>query len=349
MAVMIQPGNTVKNRRQLYKPRSVPACFALGFRERNGRIRLNLRQRLYFRQKTSIIIGVKYNGCGIRRRLPEQFDRKEAEYMDENREFSQQETDGEFGRLFRTAFHGFNRQDVVEYIARLTRDRDRDQENAQIRIRELEDARDMLNLDLAAARKNSAGLTAQLYQAQERMEAAQAELLQMRTDVQTRIEEKTRALAAQCVEKDSRIEALERKAALQQQLLLAVRAENALLAQQAQVNAHAAAQYAAQLDAALQAQKRLERSSGARAKKLAPFLQRVEHKPQPAPSVQPLQGEGPRQPEQEAVQRPSQLMETGKAAAAVPGAVQPSKANMPKRMSVEKKWVNTLLSRLLND
>lgn len=266
--------------------------------------------------------------------------RKGAEAMDENRELQQPETDGEFGRLFRTAFRGFNRQDVVECIARLTRDREREQENAQIRIRELEEARDQLSQDLADARKNSAELTAKLYQAQAQTEAAQAELSQVKADAEARVEEAVRDLSGQCAQKDARVQELERESSLSGQRFLAAQAQNALLAQRAQAAEHAAAQYAAAGDASakvlsemVNAQKPAETPPAEKTEKLASVLRRVERaaSSDPAKAPPPAQAKTPSQPERSAAKPP----------------VRPDEAK--RTAPIEKKWMGALLSKLLNE
>ncbi len=269
--------------------------------------------------------------------------------MDENKNFTEQDETGEFGRLFRTAFRGFNRQDVVECIARLTRDREREKENAQIQIRELEDAKNQLSLDLAAARKINADLTAQLYQAQALTERAQAETVQAKADAAQHVEDATQALQKECTEKTVRIETLDREASLSRQLLLAAKAQNQILSQQAEVSAHAAAQYAAQL-AAAQASAPKQRIPSARTQKLASVLQRVERKEQVRAPLQ--RQDEPRLRAQEEPVHPAGHLDpagTETPSAAFPNAVQPGNANVQKRVAAEKKWVNALLSRLLND
>ncbi len=268
--------------------------------------------------------------------------------MDENRELSQQEMNGEFGRLFRISFHGFNRQDVVECIARLMRDRDREREEAQIRQRELEETRDLLNLDLAQAHKDAAELKARSYQAQAQMEAAQAELAQLKAQLQTRIDEVTQVLTQECACKDARIKTLEQEADLARQLLLAVRAENALLAQQAQVSAHAAAQYAIRMEAAAPSAHR-EKSSYARMQKLSSVLQRAERSSQPPAAAQPVSQAASNKMESASSAKSSGQMQAEKPPMNVSNMVQTGKANVQRRATVEKNWVGGLLAKLLND
>jgi len=170
--------------------------------------------------------------------------------MEENKMVPQQEETGEFGKLFRTAFRGFHKQDVIECIARLTRDKNREKEADEIRIRELDDRCAQLTEELNAARKINADLTAQLYQARADREAAQAELVQEKASIERRIQQKTEALTLDTAQKSEKIDVLTRQRDTAQQLFAAMSAQNRLITAQKEAALLAAKYFYTHKDAA---------------------------------------------------------------------------------------------------
>ncbi len=117
----------------------------------------------------------------------------------------------EVGKLFRSALHGFHKQDVAEYIERMARDRRRDAERYGAHIRSLEEAREAAAEELESLRTQVTDLVREAYTANEakdeaektleslrgEQETAAAELESLRRTVKT-LEEEKAAVSAQC-------------------------------------------------------------------------------------------------------------------------------------------------------
>lgn len=82
---------------------------------------------------------------------------------------------GETGQLFRSALGGFNKQDVTDYIERMSRDRRRDAERYSAHIRSLEEELTINSGENAKLRSGAAEYTRETYKAKE--EKAEAEKL----------------------------------------------------------------------------------------------------------------------------------------------------------------------------
>lgn len=72
-------------------------------------------------------------------------------------------SDGEVGKLFRSAVRGFHRQDVTNYIERMARDRRRDAERYSAHIRSLEEERTQMTQELSHLRTQTAELNNEVF------------------------------------------------------------------------------------------------------------------------------------------------------------------------------------------
>ena len=113
----------------------------------------------------------------------------------------------EVGKLFRSAMHGFNRQDVTEYIERMARDRRRDAERYGAHIRTLEEERAETAGELEKLRGQAAELIKNACEAADAKEAAEKELAALTAELEAlrgeknALEQEKESLAAALSEK----------------------------------------------------------------------------------------------------------------------------------------------------
>jgi len=99
------------------------------------------------------------------------------------------------GKLFRKSVNGFNRQDVMEYIEHMVRDRRRDAERYSAHIRSMDEEQNALKEDSKALEIRIMELTRDLEEAREKLEANERDAESLITENDTLNEKLRGALA----------------------------------------------------------------------------------------------------------------------------------------------------------
>lgn len=155
------------------------------------------------------------------------------------------------GQYFHTAFRGFAKQDVVNYIAELTAKQKRQLEDAALSAQAMEQSIAELQAELAQEKEKSEALRAFAEEAQAQRDSTQQALTQFGLNEQAHIEAANALARRESEDKDACIETLRAQAALSAQLALGAQAEKAFLAQRVDA-AEKAAKYYAEKIAALE-------------------------------------------------------------------------------------------------
>ncbi len=224
------------------------------------------------------------------------------------------------GQYFRTAFRGFAREDVVQYIAELTAKQKRELEDAALASRELAGSVAELEAALAAEKEKNAALLASAREAQAQRDSTQQALTQLGLNEQAHIEAASALVRRENEHKDDKIEELQARIALSEQLALAEQAQRAFLAQRADA-AEKAAKYFADRAAAREKENAGLKAEQEKAASIPPYVYAAV---QTAKNVQ-------------------EKIETAKDEA------QARKADAEKRVQDSKTILTTLLSKLKND
>lgn len=117
-------------------------------------------------------------------------------------------SDGEVGKLFRSAVRGFHRQDVTNYIERLARDRRRDAERYSAHIRSLEEERTQMTQELSHLRTQTAELNNEVFVMRNTWDEREMEIDTLKT-ANAELSAANEILAAQVAELQDKLAAQE--------------------------------------------------------------------------------------------------------------------------------------------